>query len=88
MVEGKLGAALACPLDKVPVQVALTELAEGDAVVIAHEKKAIARGLVRYSAEQMKLILGKSSNAIPAILGFSLGPEVVHRDDLVLLDGA
>jgi glutamate 5-kinase len=62
------------------------QFSEGDAVEIAHRHKAIARGLVRYSAEQMKLILGKPSNAIPSILGFSLGAEVVHRDDLVLLD--
>jgi glutamate 5-kinase len=63
------------------------DFSEGDAVEIAHRQKAIARGLVRYSADQMKLILGKPSTAIPSILGFSLGDAVVHRDDLVLLDG-
>jgi glutamate 5-kinase len=61
------------------------DFAEGDAVEIRHQQRAIARGLVRYSAEQMKQILGKPSNAIPSILGFTLGDAVVHRDDLVLL---
>jgi glutamate 5-kinase len=63
------------------------DFAEGDAVEIRHQQKAIARGLVRYSADQMKRILGKPSKAIHEILGFTLGAEVVHRDDLVLLDG-
>ncbi len=67
------------------------DFVEGDAVDIAGgrgaAKKAIARGLVRYSAEQMKRILGQPSKAIPSILGFTMGDAVVHRDDLVLLEG-
>lgn len=67
------------------------DFAEGDAVDIAEargrDRRPIARGLVRYSADQMKLILGKPSSVIPSILGFTLGDAVVHRDDLVLLDG-
>lgn len=67
------------------------DFAEGDPVDIVLKegdgtKKTIARGLSRYSARQMKQILGKPSSDIGTILGFTFGDEVVHRDDLVLLD--
>lgn len=44
----------------------------------------LARGLVAYSAEELRQISGKKSELIQTILGFSYGPEVVHRNDMVL----
>lgn len=70
------------------VQAVSGSFAEGDSVDIVRfddPKRPFARGLIRYSAEQMLQILGGSSEQIPATLGFSAGDAVVHRDDLVLL---
>jgi glutamate 5-kinase len=47
--------------------------------------KEIARGLVNYSADESRLIMGKPSAAIEAILGYVDEPELIHRDNLVLL---
>ena len=45
----------------------------------------IARGLTRYRSGDLQRIAGVRGSGIEAALGFSDGPEVVHRDDLVLL---
>ena len=45
----------------------------------------LARGLVQYSAAALSLIQGRHSSEITSILGYMYGPEVVHRDDLVML---
>jgi len=47
--------------------------------------KEIARGLVNYSAEETNRILKQPSNQIERILGYVDEPEVIHRDNLVLL---
>lgn len=47
--------------------------------------KEIARGLVNYSSAETRLILRKPSNQIETILGFIEEPEIIHRDNLVLL---
>ena len=60
--------------------------AEGDAVDITGAAgTAFARGLTRYSSEQMGRIAGLPSSEIRQVLGFTSGDAVVHRDDLVLL---
>ena len=45
----------------------------------------IARGLVNYSAAETQRILRKPSSEIEAILGYVDEPELIHRDNLVLL---
>jgi len=45
----------------------------------------IARGLVNYSAAETQRILRKSSSEIETILGYVDEPELIHRDNLVLL---
>jgi len=45
----------------------------------------IARGLVNYSADEARLIARKPSSEIEAILGYIDEPELIHRDNLVLL---
>ena len=47
--------------------------------------REIARGLVNYSAQESTRILGKPSSEIQAILGYVDEPELIHRDNLVLL---
>ena len=48
--------------------------------------REIARGLVNYSFEDAEKIIGQSSDKIPDILGYCDGDELVHRDNLVLVD--
>ena len=45
----------------------------------------IARGLVNYSATEAALIAGQSSDRIESLLGYVDEPELIHRDNLVLL---
>lgn len=45
----------------------------------------LARGLTRYSSEELSRIAGRKSDEIAAILGYSEGPEVIHRNDMVRL---
>lgn len=45
----------------------------------------IARGLVNYSAQETQKILRHASSEIEAILGYVDEPELIHRDNLVLL---
>lgn len=50
------------------------------------EGDLIARGLVSYSARDLELIVGKNSAAVRKIFGPQAFEEVVHRDNLVVLD--
>lgn len=45
----------------------------------------IARGLVNYSATETRRILRRASSEIETILGYVGEPELIHRDNLVLL---
>jgi glutamate 5-kinase len=59
----------------------------GDAVsVVAADGREIARGLIAYPADEAARIAGRRSGEIPEILGYSSRDEIIHRDDLVLLN--
>jgi glutamate 5-kinase len=47
--------------------------------------REIARGLINYSASETQRILKKPSSEIAAILGYVDEPELIHRNNLVLL---
>jgi len=47
--------------------------------------RLIARGLVNYGAAETRRIMGQSSGRIEAVLGYVNEPELIHRDNLVLL---
>jgi glutamate 5-kinase len=47
--------------------------------------REVARGLVNYSAEETRRILRRPSAEIESILGYVDEPELIHRDNLVLL---
>jgi glutamate 5-kinase len=47
--------------------------------------REIARGLVNYSADDAARIAQKPSSQIDALLGYVDEPELIHRDNLVLL---
>ncbi|MBI5910966.1 MAG: glutamate 5-kinase [Betaproteobacteria bacterium] len=52
---------------------------------ISPEGKELARGLVNYGAGEARRILGKPSSEILSALGYVDEPELIHRDNLVLL---
>jgi glutamate 5-kinase len=53
--------------------------------VAAPDGREIARGLVNYGAGETARILRKPSADIEAILGYVAEPELIHRDNLVVL---
>ena len=48
-------------------------------------QRAVARGLSQYGAAEVRRLAGHHSREIPALLGYSYGGEVVHRDDMATL---
>lgn len=61
------------------------DFGKGDPVEILDENGAeIARGLVRFDAQDLSKIIGLRSTRLKAALGYEAGPEVVHTADLAL----
>jgi glutamate 5-kinase len=61
----------------------------GDAVSIRDQQgHEIARGLVAYNVSDAERIAGKKSAEIEAILGYRGRDEMVHRDDMAMLEKA
>lgn len=59
----------------------------GDAVRCVDESdREFARGLTNYSAKEVEDIKGKQTEQIEAILGHMYYDEVIHRDNLVILE--
>jgi len=52
---------------------------------VSPEGAEIARGLVNYNAQESRRIAGRASSEIESILGYIDEPELIHRDNLVLL---
>ncbi len=47
--------------------------------------REVARGLVNYGAEDARRIVGKPSDRIESILGYVDEPELIHRDNMVVV---
>jgi glutamate 5-kinase len=59
----------------------------GDPVDLCDESgNAVARGLVNYSSTELPPLLGRSTRELARTLGKGYDRELVHRDDLVLLN--
>lgn len=70
----------------VGIQAVTGEFSRGEVVALVNGNgDEIARGLVNYSASEARRIQGKPSSAIEAALGYMDEPELVHRDNLVML---
>jgi glutamate 5-kinase len=54
-------------------------------VCLAPDGREVARGLANYSALEAQKIIGQSSDAIEALLGYVDESELVHRDNLILV---
>jgi glutamate 5-kinase len=58
----------------------------GDTVsVLSSEGVEVARGIAGYSDSDSARIMGRNSSEIEAVLGFRGREELIHRDDLVIL---
>ncbi|HUT21118.1 MAG TPA: glutamate 5-kinase [Anaerolineae bacterium] len=60
----------------------------GETVRIFAGNHEIARGVVRYSAHELDQIKGLHSDEIRDRLGYDYGDEVIHHNDMVILDQA
>jgi len=49
------------------------------------EGREIARGLVNYNAQETRKIMGQPSQKFMDILGYADEPELIHRDNLILI---
>ena len=58
----------------------------GDMVCcVGADGSVVAQGLVNYGSDEVAKLLGASSGDIAAHLGYSAEPELIHRDNLVVL---
>jgi len=58
----------------------------GDSVnIVGPEGKAVACGVANYGAADLDRIKGCRSTSIGQILGYHLGDEVIHRNNVVML---
>jgi glutamate 5-kinase len=71
------------PIGVVDVQ---GEFHRGDVIAVRGPEGAeIARGLANYSSAEARLIARKPSTEFERLLGYSAEPEMIHRDNLVLV---
>ena len=65
------------------------DFATGDVVALAAaDGRVFARGLVNYSAGELRRIAGLRTEQIAEVLGSIPYEEVVHRDNLAVIDRA
>ncbi|MBY0453797.1 MAG: glutamate 5-kinase [Burkholderiaceae bacterium] len=64
------------------------EFSRGDVIAVRDLAGAeIARGLANYASAEARLLCRKPTLEFEALLGYSAEPEMVHRDNLVLMGG-
>jgi len=70
----------------VGVKAVTGEFERGEVVAVVDAGgREIARGLSNYNASEARRIAGQPSREIEALLGYMDEPELIHRDNLVLL---
>ncbi|MFQ5936174.1 MAG: glutamate 5-kinase, partial [Acidiferrobacterales bacterium] len=63
------------------------DFARGEMVTcVDAQDREVARGLVNYNAEESTRIIGHPSHEIESILGYVDEPELIHRDNMVVVD--
>jgi glutamate 5-kinase len=71
------------PIGVVEVQ---GDFVRGDVIAVrGPDGTELARGLANYAAPEARLIARKPSSQIEALLGYANEPELIHRDNLVLV---
>ena len=62
------------------------EFSRGDVIAIRDEAGTeIARGLANYASAEARLICRKTSGEFESLLGYTAEPEMVHRDNMILM---
>jgi glutamate 5-kinase len=62
------------------------EFSRGDVIAIRNPRgQEVARGLANYASAEARLICRKPSSEFEKLLGYSAEPEMIHRDNLVVL---
>jgi glutamate 5-kinase len=71
----------------VGVQALEGDFRRGDAVACCDPSgREVARGLINYAAPEARRLLGRPSSEIPGLLGYGGEEELIHRDNLVVLE--
>ena len=61
------------------------DFSRGEVIAVRDENGAeTARGLASYASAEARLLCRKSSSEIESLLGYSAGPEMMHRDNMVV----
>ena len=61
------------------------EFSRGDVVAVRNGSGLeIARGLANYASFEARLLCGKKATEFEALLGYTAGPEMLHKNNLVL----
>jgi glutamate 5-kinase len=64
------------------------DFSRGDVIAVRDTTGSeIARGLANYASAEARLLCRKSSSEFQSLLGYMAEPEMVHRDNLVLMGG-
>ena len=69
-----------------PVGVVAVEgqFVRGEVIAVrAPDGREVARGLANYAAGETRMIARKPSSQIDSVLGYSNGPELIHRDNMI-----
>jgi glutamate 5-kinase len=62
------------------------EFGRGDVITcVDGAGRPVARGITNYSSSEARLIMRKPSSEIASVLGFVEEPELIHRDNMVLI---
>ncbi len=62
------------------------EFHRGDVIAVRNlQGQDVARGLANYASSEARLIARKASSEIEGVLGFTTEPEMIHRDNLVVM---
>ena len=62
------------------------DFSRGDVIAVRNSQgHEIARGLANYASAEARLLCRKSSGEIAGLLGYVAEPEMIHRDNLVLI---
>jgi glutamate 5-kinase len=56
--------------------------------IVGSNGELLARGLAAYSGEEMRQLAGCNTRDILKILGYMDTPEIVHRDDMLIVESA
>ena len=70
----------------VGVKDVIGQFARGDMVVCVDENgQEIARGLINYNSDEANKIKGHATSEISTVLGYVDEPELIHRDNLIVV---